>query len=647
MKWIQRQPMMRWILLLLATACAASVWIRDRFYLGDHPAVASAPQPQSAEAFGLSDLSLLVPLQASAKSRPSESPFGHSGTGFCHAPTLDLGDNDPLMSREQWQAWAKDVLLAVLPLPDSDTLWSGKKPVFSDLYQEMLALPDVDTTGDCPDPVAADLLVQDVAALRAAGTNVATHQSLPRGVCNYRAWRVVSARFDPCPFQAKVLLDDPLALTPTGARAFPAAACGDAELRLVVQPFIVDGGRGYHAIDMALHLFFQVPDLAAAVTSLRDFKQVTRQALAAAGKLSPPADILQPHPGLTAEMDCGGFPLGDGGPAALGPVGKAWRQLLTTYGKSSRLFKVAWALSDNSGGNWSFGLRVLQPTTGERVLRRLEPFKVESFSAAALKEGMPFSPIDPRLNTLNYFYPGERNLEELGSPAGRAALGELINLANPEKTSFNLGGKLGGSCASCHARDFVERSVREANDLDVSALSQLAKVSHASVPIWEPFRAAIDQRNVNNLRQFGYGPGLTFGVSRRSLNEATSLARLFNDYAAGRWQRKAIDGAAKAQAELQAWSSPAAFAAESIDSLLVTRCGYCHGFKRGPDLKLEATAKRLACRIDAFVRSGPLDTLHMPPGMMLPPEELRQIEFWARQQPCASLPAGERKLDSD
>ena len=646
MNWSQRPPVMRWILLLLAIACAASVWIRDRFYLGDHPAVAAAPKQQSAEAFDLSDLSLLVPLQASATSRPSESPFGHSGTGFCHAPTLDLGDNDPLMSREQWQAWAKDVLLAVLPLPDSDSLWSGKKPAFSQLYQQMQALPDVDTMGDCPDPIAADLLVQDVAALRAAGTNVATHQSLPRGVCNYRAWRVVSARFDPCPFQAKVLLDDPLALTPTGGREFPAAACGDGELRLVVQPFAVDGKRGYHAIDMALHLFFQVPDLAAAVASLREFKQVTRQALAAAGKLPPPADILQPHPGLTEEMDCGGFPLGDGGPAALGPVGKAWRQLLTTYGKSSRLFKVAWALSDNSGGNWSFGLRVLQPTAGARVLRRLEPFKVESFSAAALQDGLPFSPLDLRLNTLNYFYPGERSLEELSSPAGRAALGELINLANPEKTSFNLGGKLGGSCASCHARDFVERSVREANDLDLPALTQLARVAHTSVPIWEPFRATIDQRNGNNLRQFGYGPGLTFGVSRRSLHEATSLARLFNDYAAGRWQPKAVDGTAVGQAEVQAWSSPAAFA-ESIDSLLVTRCGYCHGFKRGPDLQLEATAKRLACRIDARVHSGPLDTLHMPPGLMLPPQELRQIEFWAQQQSCASLPAGEHKLNSD
>ncbi|MCX6110534.1 MAG: hypothetical protein NTZ90_13130, partial [Proteobacteria bacterium] len=255
--------------------------------------------------------------------------------------------------------------------------------------------------------------------------------------------------------------------------------------------------------------------------------------------------------------------------------------------------------------------------------------------------------LDPRLNTLNYFYPGERSLEELSSPAGRAALGELINLANPEKTSFNLGGKLGGSCASCHARDFVERSVREANGLDMSALTQLARVSHASVPIWEPFRAAIEQRNVNNLRQFGYGPGLTFGVSRRSLHEATSLARLFNDYAAGRWQPKAVDSAAMAPADVQAWSSPASFSADRIDSLLATRCGYCHGFKRGPDLQLEATANRFACRIDALVHSAPLDPQHMPPGLMLPPPELRQIEFWAQQQSCASLPAGERDLDSD
>ena len=588
------------------------------------------PKP-SATRFALSDLSLLVPLQARPQLQTSHSPFGRSGTGFCNAPTLDLGDKDPIMSQEQWQDWAKDVLLAVLPLPADAAAWPGKVPPASELLQQMRAVADVDTVGDCPDPVAGDLLVQDVAVLRQVSTNVATQQSLPRGSCSYRHWRVVGARFDPCPFQTKVLADDPEALTPGVHPKFPFAACGGAELRLVVQPFIREGSSGYRSVDMAMHLFYRVPDLAEALVSLHRFKDTTRRALGSSGPLPPDADVLLPHPGLRLEMDCGGYPLGDGDHSALGPVGKAWRLLLSSYAKSSRLFKVAWALSDNSGGNWSFGLRLLQPVAGKQVIRRLEPFKVETFTAAALPEGMPFSPLDTRLSTLDYFYPGERSLSDLSSGAGQVALGELINLGNPDKTSFNLGGKLGGSCASCHARDSVERSVRDSTGQDAAALARIAQVPVLDPPMWAPFRVAIDQRNFNNVRQFGYGPAMTLGVSRRSINEAVSLARLYNDYFLGEPpQVSSKAGAAATNARRLPVRDTA-----GIRTMFATRCGYCHGFKRWPDLQSEAIAIKMACRIDATVNSAPKDAMHMPPGVLLPPEERDWIHAWASLQSCS------------
>ena len=599
------------------------------FYM---PAVGATEQPDPGLLrFAPSDLSLLVPLQSRPQVAASDSLFGHNGTGFCNAPTLDLGGEDPMMRQDQWQDWVKDVLLSVLPLPADAAAWVGKVPPAAEIYQQMLVLPDVDTVADCPDPVASDLLIQDVAVLRRAGTNVATQQSLPRGACSYRQWRVVAARFDPCPFQTKLLADHPDALTPSVHPEFPVAACGGAELRLVVQPFMRDASSGYRSIDMAMHLFYRVPDFAGAIASLHRFKDTTRQALASSGLEPPDADVLLPHPGLRLEMDCGGYPLGDGGIGALGPVGKAWRQLLSGYAKSSLLFKVAWALSDNSGGNWSFGLRLLQPVAGRQDLRRLEAFKVETFTAAALPEGSPFSPLDTRLSTVDYFYPGERSLAELSNGAGKVALGELINLGNPDKTSFNLGGKLGGSCASCHARDFVERSVRDSTGQDAAALARIAQVPALNPPMWPPFRVAIEQRNFNNVRQFGYGPAMTLGVSRRSINEAVNLTRLFNDYFLG-GQPQARSKTAAPAALVR---SPAGHDITEVKTILATRCGYCHGFKRWPDLQTESIALKLACRIDATVTSEPQDAMHMPPGVMLPPEERAWIHAWASLQPCS------------
>ena len=609
------------------------------------------------ETLGASDVSILVPLQNSIFDDLNDSDFGKKGTGMCNAPTLDLGGDDPILSSALWQEWAKDSLMSVLPLPVNAAAWkeeaigAGLGDLQDSLKTAMSALPDVDTVSDdlCPEPIGGqELRTDDVELLRNEGTNVAVTQSLPAGACHYKNWRVVAARFEPCSFRTTIVKQQTNGLNPAQVPAFPTEACGGAELRLVLQPFIANGDGGYTAIDMAVHAFYKIEDVRAFVDDLRSLRSVSQSVLTsntANDKTSvwyaDQKDMFLPHPGLREEMDC------ESGIDNPGVVGQEWRRLLSAYAKQSRLFKLTWMTSDNSGGNWSFGVRLVEPVDEYDVLRhvtRQETFKVETFTLSQLSRGFPFTPFDLSLKTVDYFYRAGRTETQFTSDESKSALRELMDLADPDHTSLNLGGKDGGSCASCHTRDITEKAVRQRTGKTHEELATLAGTTAASFPMWPPIRKGVEKRNENNVRNFGYGPAMTLGVNRRALNETDAVRRLVNDYfgsadpvVSGDPMSLGVEPSSlplplplplPSPLATPVSQAPIVFETD-IKPLIASRCGACHSSKRSPILVKERTAQIYSAAIVRNVCSAPLSFQHMPPGKVLPRDEKALILRWA------------------
>lgn len=604
--------------------------------LSSSKASSEAAAPRAIEELGASDLSILVPLQSATFADPRESTlFGKVGTGMCNAPNLDWGGEDPILSQSLWQDWAKDTLMSVLPLPSNPaayraaTVTAGLSTTIESLKTDMNALPDVDSASDdlCPEAIGNEnLQVDNIDILRNEGTNVAVTQSLPAGACHYKNWRVVAARFEPCSYRPSVLAHDPAALTSSVNPKFPSEACGGAELRLVLQPFIANEDGGYTSIDMAIHAFYKLDDTNAFIDDLRSLRAVTQTALAGRSGTEGDAvwyadqkDMFLPHPGLREEMDC------SAGVDSPGAVGSEWRRILAKYARQSQLFKLTWMLSDNSGGNWSFGLRLVQPkegTSAPRFVKRGETFKVETFTLSQITRGFPYTPFDLSQKSLDYFYKAGRNDKLLTSEEGQAALKDLIDIANPDKTSLNFGGKSGSSCASCHTRDQTEKAVRSRTAKSRDELAALAGTTSESFAIWDPIRKNTEKRNDNNLRNFGYGPAMNLGVSRRTLNEIDAVRRLVKDYFAEKQDLASVSLPTASDA------TPIVFE-KDIRPLLEARCGYCHSSKRSPLLLDEKRAEIYSEAIVTNICSATLAYQHMPPGKTLPGDERALVLRWA------------------
>lgn len=595
---------------------------------------------QSIEELGASDLSILVPLQSFIYDDPLASTFNKVGTGMCNAPSLDLGGDDPILSSALWQDWAKDSLMSVLPLPNNaaayreSSVLAGLPGLLTTLKADMNALPDVEVPADdlCPEPIGLnDLKVDNIELLRNEGTNVAVTQTLPAGACHYKNWRVVGMRFEPCSYRPSVLSKDASALDSKLHPEFPADACGGAELRLVLQPFIANEDGGYTAVDLAIHAFYKLGDIQGFVDDLRSLKAVTKSSLNASTTKDPASawyadqkEMLLPHPGLREEMDC------LAGADTTGPVGTEWKRILAKYAKQSQLFKLTWMTSDNSGGNWSFGLRLVQPAEGSetpRFVTRNESFKVETFTVSQATRGFPYTPFDLSLKSVDYFYKAGRTDLALSSSDAKASLKELIDIANPDLTSLNLGGKSGSSCASCHTRDQTEKAVRTRMVKTHDELAAMAETTSLSFPIWDPIRKTVERRNDNNLRNFGYGPAMTLGVSRRALNETDAVRRLVKDY----FPLPEVNPASQVLLPPEETVTPpsAISFASDIKPLLEARCGYCHSAKRGPTLLIEKTAAAYSSAIVTNICSTPLSRKHMPPGKVLPETERALVLAWA------------------
>lgn len=598
-------------------------------------------ESKAIEELGASDLSILVPLQSFIYDDPLTSTFNKVGTGMCNAPNLDLGGDDPILSSALWQDWAKDSLMSVLPLPSNTAAYreasvvAGLPGLLTTLKTDMNALPDVEVPADdlCPEPIGLnDLKVDNIELLRNEGTNVAVTQTLPAGACHYKNWRVVAMRFEPCSYRPSVLAKDASALDSTLHPEFPADACGGAELRLVLQPFIANEDGGYTAVDLAIHAFYKLSDIEGFVDDLRSLKAVTKSTLNASAAKDPTSawyadqkEMLLPHPGLREEMDC------LEGAETTGPVGTEWKRILAKYAKQSQLFKLTWMTSDNSGGNWSFGLRLVQPgveSETPRFVTRNESFKVETFTVSQATRGFPYTPFDLSLKSVDYFYKAGRTDLQLSSVDAKASLKELIDIANPDLTSLNLGGKSGSSCASCHTRDQTEKAVRTRMVKTHEELAAMAETTSLAFPIWDPIRKTVERRNDNNLRNFGYGPAMTLGVSRRALNETDAVRRVVKAY----FPSPAANPASQLQlppAETEVAIPETISFASDIKPLLEARCGYCHSAKRGPAVLVENTAAAYSSAIVTNICSTPMSRKHMPPGKILPERERALVLAWA------------------
>jgi hypothetical protein len=633
-------PSIKFLAMIGLTLSAASCHSQSE--IAKSSSVKSEAQ-EALQELGASDLSILVPLQSFVYDDPLTSTFSKVGTGMCNAPTLDLGGDDPILSSALWQGWAKDSLMSVLPLPSNTAVYressvlSGLPGLLTTLKADMNALPDVEVPADdlCPEPIGlSDLKVDNIELLRNEGTNVAVTQTLPAGACHYKNWRVVAMRFEPCSFRPSVLAKDASALDSSLHPEFPLDACGGAELRLVLQPFIANEDGGYTAVDLAIHAFYKLSDTQAFVDDLRSLKAVTQSSLNSSLSKDPTSvwyadqkEMLLPHPGLREEMDC------LSGADSTGPVGTEWKRLLAKYAKQSQLFKLTWMTSDNSGGNWSFGLRLVQPGVGSgtpRLVTRNESFQVETFTVSQATRGFPYTPFDPTLKSVDYFYKSGRSDLALSSADAKASLKELIDIANPDLTSLNLGGKSGASCASCHTRDQTEKAVRNRMAKTHEELAVMAETSSLSLPIWDPIRKTIERRNDNNLRNFGYGPAMTLGVSRRALNETDAVRRVVKSYFPRPSGNPATQmQSAPAQVEAEAAAPVAINFATDIKPLLEARCGYCHSSKRGPAVLVENTAAAYSSTIVTHICSDTLSRKHMPPGKVLPEKERALILAWA------------------
>lgn len=396
--------------------------------------------------------------------------------------------------------------------------------------------------------------------------HVAYYKGLRGEICLYDNWKVVGMRFEPCGNRADFRdgQDKPRAVTT--ADLPPRGQCLP-EFRLIAQPFVFEQGQ-WRLVDTALHLLYKVPDLNGVVADLRYLQNIKNQVLQ--GQSSWPSELPPdprrhtPHPALRQEMaQCD-----TNGP---GVFGQALSRMMGKHATPERLSGIAWMTSDTSPGVWSFGTQAFE--NGQLLPKSAEVDCVDSFSLDRAQDEK--YPLDSKhLNPLVYQEhrcPPSKHVTlapwvdyEGKSKKGRKAFAslpevdttkkaplaekdgllatvhqlpiqpgvpetwgkqlEIFNtLLNPQETS-QLGVTHGTNCTSCHLLDNTLNKMR----LLLRYPAYAGPVPHPNPPpVWKPY---LDKARENtNLRNFGYGPGFTYGVSLRTLYEIDDIRNVIND----------------------------------------------------------------------------------------------------------------------
>lgn len=465
---------------------------------------------ETAERFSASDLSIFVPLKPFTATGPND-PFQIEGDGFCNAAPLSLGDADPILSRQIFDQMAKDAFGKVGAVRIDPALGTSVSQEAVDKINTALARASAACGAAA---VPADLATLDDGKLLELSAHLALVKGVSPDLCVYENWRVVGFRFDPCLNKPEIAGFEQLSSLPP--------ACSISEARLVVQPFVRSKGGTVEAMDVTMHLIYALPDLADLLADLRTLQAVTASTLEKT-PWGPEADntprMLRPHPGLRAEMGCKA--------GARRPVGEAFFRFLTKHAATSRLRSIAFMTSTTAGGQWSFGTRQIDNGT---VIPNTtyESFSLKQFSAGKA----PFN-VDKSIPvSILPLYTTKMTSAELQQFSG------VVNdIVNPGKVSQVLETPgMSTTCTSCHLPEFTlaELGRRMGQPLfsGVRPYQRQALENERDTPappIWRPFKF-VKAKNIQNLRNFGYGPAFAFGVSQRAINETDELLMILDKF---------------------------------------------------------------------------------------------------------------------
>jgi len=447
----------------------ATLWVSIHLLSGcKHAGLRSAVKDADvgqANALSASDLSILFPLKSN-KSTGDFDVFRKAGDGFQNAPGLDLGGDVPILSEGLFQSFVDDA-------------FGGNGNVKGSCKSPVIDAEDFDRADGDLLPLAKHL-----AMIRGIDTRI----------CDYKVWRVVGFRFDPC-------LERPLVKDLHTLNAMP-ASCKSAEARLIVQPFAYYAGA-WTAIDGAMHLIYHAPDIQKLVLGLRKIRQasdrsVETYALPAGFSRS----LLTPHPGLWAEMEIEN-----------GPVATEIRTFLTSFTNEERLSGIAWMTSSRGSMQWSFGTRKV-------VGRKLKPNAnqtAESFSSSVFShKKIPFSPMSSGVLNIAAYYDIPGHGGQVSDDGGR-----LNDISNPLIVSQILSGERSSTCVSCHMTDQTMQRLNISLSRPSMYPGPRPYVGHGSATnlTWK----SLKKRSFHNLRNFGYGPGFVITLSQRAIHEADDL----------------------------------------------------------------------------------------------------------------------------
>jgi len=282
--------------------------------------------------------------------------------------------------------------------------------------------------------------------------------------------------------------------------------------RAIAQPFSTQ--PSIFPDDLALHLIYSVADLGALVGDLRQFAAVTAAATTGSSRDASERDsrMLRPHPGLRVEMN-----------TCNGPVSAGFRTLVSKYARASKLVGTAFMSSSTVQMQWTFGMTtpqngkfVLEPGIAGEGFYNFSGQEFEFGSAVPFNNGLMSAtfPTAAKLYATDLLMNSAPLTEDQKKKASSLS-GVLAKLQNPVAIS-----PVGSDCVSCH---IAPQAATQLRNLGVTIGTA---GGYIDVPVWPAF--ASDRRSSFNFRNFGYGPGFEWGVSRRVINETDDVRRTLN-----------------------------------------------------------------------------------------------------------------------
>lgn len=125
-----------------------------------------------------------------------------------------------------------------------------------------------------------------------------------------------------------------------------------------------------------------------------------------------------------------------------------------------------------------------------------------------------------------------------------------------------------GGCLSCHLQSQTLSLAEAELGLGSAGWTQRAQASGVTdafpdvTQVWTPIAEAIaprDKDQIDNLRNFGYGPGMILGVSQRELNEIEVVRQFVATFLAPANQRRPPPGHGCCQARPEKRAESAIF----------------------------------------------------------------------------------------